>query len=55
MDILLNIALPVLRFYRGIDNIHIEGSVSQIFDSELSLYFMSKNGKLLVIFLTLFF
>ena len=50
MDILLNIALPVLRFYRDIDNIQIEGSMSQIFDLELSFYSMSKNGKLLVIF-----
>ena len=43
MDILLNIDLRVLNFCIDNDNIHLEGSLSQIFDLGLSFYFMSKN------------
>ena len=36
-----------------VDNTHMEGKVSQIFDIGPSFYFMIKNGKLFVIaFLT---
>ena len=39
-----------LYFCILIDNIHLEGTVSQIFNLGPSFYFMSKNGKLFVIF-----
>ena len=36
-------ASSTLKLYRLIDNIHLEGTVSQIFYLGLSLNFMSKN------------
>ena len=42
-----------MRFLPFVDNTHMEGSVSQIFDIGPSFDFMIKNGKLFVIdFLT---
>ena len=39
-----NFALDGLKFWMHIANIHIEGTVVQIFDLGLSFCFMSKNG-----------
>ena len=36
-------------------HIHSEGTVAQIFDLGLSFYFMSKNGKHFLKFLSIFF
>ena len=33
-----------LKFYKHADNIHMEGTVSQIFDLGLSFNFMQKKG-----------
>ena len=41
---------PTLYFCIYKDNIHFEGTMSEIFDSGPSFYFMSKNGELFVIF-----
>ena len=38
-----------------IENIHLEGTVSQIFDLGPSFIFMTKNGKIFYHFLQLFF
>ena len=42
--------LILYRFFsildRDVDNIHMEGTVSQIFDEGLSFHFMLKNGKI---------
>ena len=40
----INFALDGLRFWMHVANIHVEGTVSQIFDLGLSFCFMSKNG-----------
>ena len=45
-DFEFTIMSPTLYFCYPIDNIHFEGTVSQILDLGLSFYFMSKNGKL---------
>ena len=37
-----------------VDNRHMEGTVSQIFDKAPSFYFMIKNGKLFVIVFFIF-
>ena len=39
-----NFALDGLKFWMHVANIHVEGTVSQIFHSGLSFCFMSKNG-----------
>ena len=39
----------LLSWY-ALDNIHLEGTVSQIFYLGPSFYFMTKNGKLFAIF-----
>ena len=44
MDISLNIQTLAIKFYTGVLNIPLEGSVSQIFYLGLSFYFMIKNG-----------
>ena len=41
---------PLLKLYRYVLDIVIEGTVSQFFYLGLSFCFMSKNGKLFVIF-----
>ena len=49
-DFSLNIALILLRFYTHVHNIHMEGTVSQIFDMGPSFISMTKNGKIFIIF-----
>ena len=44
MDILLNNELPVMKFCTHVKNIHVKGTVSQIFYLELSFNFIRKNG-----------
>ena len=45
-----------LKFYKHVCNIHLEGTVSQIFFYlGLSLDFMIKNGKILYIFSNMIF
>ena len=42
-----------MKFLSVVDNTHMEGTVSQIFDIGPSFYFMIKNGKLsVIVFLT---
>ena len=43
-DIMLDIIVKEMKFGMGVENNHIEGTVSQIFDLGLSFYFISKNG-----------
>ena len=43
-DISLNNKLPVIKVYTGIKNIHIEGTVSQIFYLGLTFDLILKNG-----------
>ena len=45
----------ILKVYQHIYNIHLEGTVSQNLKICLSLLFMSKNGKIFIIFSQLFF
>ena len=54
-DFSLTIGLTILKLDKAIDNIHLEGTVSQNFDISPSFIFMSKNGKIFVIFSLLFF
>ena len=49
-DFSLNTVAMHLKFYTHVDNILMEGTVSQIFYLGLSFDFMTKNGKLFVIF-----
>ena len=45
-----------LQFLPAVDNVHMEGAVSQIFDIGPTFYFMLKNKKLFVtIFLSVVF
>ena len=44
-----------LRLNDPADNIHLEGTVSQILDLGPTFYFMAKNGKLFTIFCNLIF
>ena len=44
MDISANIRVTEIKFSTEINNIHTQGTVSQIFYLGLSFYFMSKNG-----------
>ena len=50
MDISLGTCFPKMIFFIACHDIHMEGSVSQIFDLGLSFFFMLKNGLLLAIF-----
>ena len=43
-----------LLFGDRVDNVHLEGTVSQNFDSSPSFHFMIKNGKLFTIFFLIF-
>ena len=49
------IGLTILKLDKAIDNIHLEGTVSQNLDISPSFIFMSKNGKIFIIFTLLFF
>ena len=40
IDISFNIQVTEMKFCTGVNNIHIEGTVSQIFDIGLSFYFI---------------
>ena len=44
MDISLGTCFPKMIFIIAGHEILLEGTVSQIFDSELSFYFILKNG-----------
>ena len=44
-DFSLNVTLIFSKIYMHINNIHLEGTVSQIFDIGHSFIFMTKNGK----------
>ena len=50
-DSSLNMALILFKLYKYIDNIHLEGTVSQNFDIGPSVIFMSKNGKIFLFFI----
>ena len=39
-----------MKLYTPVNNIHMEGALSQIFDIGPSFIFMSKNGKIWLIF-----
>ena len=54
-DFSLNIMFPIPKLYRYSLDIVMKGTVSQTFYLGLSFCFMSKNGKLFVIFRNLFF
>ena len=43
VHISVNFALDGFRFWMHVANIHVEGTVSQIYDLGLSFCFMSKN------------
>ena len=43
-DISLNIQAKIMKFQTHVKNIHMEGTVSQIFYIGPSFYFVSKNG-----------
>ena len=43
---ILNFVLDGLKLWMHVPNIHVEGTVSQIFVLGLSFCFMSKNGQL---------
>ena len=44
MDISFNIQVTEMKLCTGVKNIHMEGTVSQIFDIGLSFDFILKNG-----------
>ena len=46
VHISINFVLDGLKFSVHVPDIHVEGTVSQIFVLGLSFYFMSKNGQL---------
>ena len=52
---LITIAYKDFKFCLVSLHIHSEGTVSQIFNLGLSFYFMSKNGKHVLTFLTIIF
>ena len=54
-DISLNIQVKIMKFETDVENIHNEGTLSQIFYLGPSFYFIRKNGKLLVYFSNIFF
>ena len=43
-----------MKFLPVVDNIHMKGTVSQIIDTGSRIYFITKNGKLVVIFFLAF-
>ena len=49
-DFSLNMALIILKVYQHVHNIHFEGNVSQHFKRGFIFIFMSKNGKIFIIF-----
>ena len=51
-DISLTIKPPYLKVCNQINNVYLEGTMSQIFYLGPSFYFMSKIGKLLLFFST---
>ena len=55
MHISLDFALRNIQFFVSIDDIHLEGIMSQNFDLCLSFCFMSKNGELFNYFLHIIF
>ena len=55
VHIFITSACMSIRFKPVIDNIQVEGTVSQIVYIGSSLYFIMKNGKLLVIIFHYFF
>ena len=54
-DFSLNIVYLILKPFRDVKNITLEGTTSQILYLGPSFYFIWKNGKLLVHFLNFFF
>ena len=54
-DFLFTIMSSALKLSELVDNIHLEGTVSQVFDLGPTFYFMSKNGKLFTIICNLIF
>ena len=50
-----NFILDGLKFWMDVPNIHVEGTVSQIFVSCLSFHFMSKNGYFFIYFFNILF
>ena len=49
-DFVFTIMSSDLKLSELVDNIHLEGTVSQIFYLGPTFYFMSKNGKLFIRF-----
>ena len=54
-DFSLNIGLTFLKLDRAVDNIHLEGIVSQNCDIDPSFIFMSKKGKIFLFSLLFLF
>ena len=54
-DFSLNTQVKLMKLSTYLKNIHMEGTVSQIFNFILSFYFIKKNGKLLEHFWYLIF
>ena len=52
---LLDIALIISKLYMPVDNNHMEGTVSQIFNLGLSVFFYDKKREDLGIFFILYF
>ena len=55
MDISVTNNSILIEFCPCVDNIYMEGTVSQNFDIGPSFYFMTKNGKLFAFFRSLIF
>ena len=51
----LTIRLTILKLYKAVDNIHLEGTVSQNCNIGPSFIFMSENRKTFIIFFTIIF
>ena len=49
-DFSLNMVLIILKVYQHVHNIHLERIVSKKFKIGISFIFMSKNGKIFIIF-----
>ena len=49
-----NFVLDGPKLWMDVPNIHVEGSVSQIFVLGLTFHFMSKNGNFMIIYLIFF-
>ena len=50
-----NFVLDGLKLWMHVPNIHVEGTLSQIFVLDLSFCFMSKKGNFMIIYLNIFF